>query len=116
MLRFLADEDFNQDIVRGVLRENPDIDVTSIQEEGLSSIDDPLVLETAAQQNRILLSHDVRTMLPEAYARIAAGQRMPGVFFVRQTTPIGKAIEEIVILAECSLEGEWEGQVNYLPL
>ncbi len=26
------------------------------------------------------------------------------------------AIEEILLIAEYSLEGEWEGQVRYLPL
>lgn len=25
-------------------------------------------------------------------------------------------IEDIILLVQCSLEGEWEGQVNYLPL
>jgi hypothetical protein len=41
---------------------------------------------------------------------------MPGVFEVSQELSIGVAIEEILILAECSLEGEWEGQVRFLPL
>ena len=41
---------------------------------------------------------------------------MPGVFVVEQEESIGRIIEEIILLAECSLEGEWEGQVNYLPL
>jgi hypothetical protein len=41
---------------------------------------------------------------------------MPGVFEVSRAVSIGVAIEEIILLAECSLEGEWEGQVRYLPL
>jgi hypothetical protein len=41
---------------------------------------------------------------------------MPGVFAVSQSIPIGVAIEDILILAECSSEGEWEGQIRYLPL
>ncbi len=41
---------------------------------------------------------------------------MPGVFEVSRKVPIGVAIEEILILAECSEAGEWEGQVRYLPL
>jgi hypothetical protein len=41
---------------------------------------------------------------------------MPGVFEVGPAVPIGVAIEEILVLAECSLPGEWEGQVRYLPL
>jgi hypothetical protein len=41
---------------------------------------------------------------------------MPGVFEISRAVPIGVAIEDILLLAECSLEGEWEGQVAYLPL
>ena len=41
---------------------------------------------------------------------------MPGVFEVSREVPIGVAIEQILLLVECSLEGEWEGQVRYLPL
>ena len=51
-----------------------------------------------------------------AYERVQAGQPMPGVFEVNRSVPIGRAIEDILLLAECSLDGEWEGQVRYLPL
>jgi hypothetical protein len=27
-----------------------------------------------------------------------------------------RLVEDILLLVECSLEGEWEGQVLYLPL
>lgn len=63
-----------------------------------------------------MLSHDVQTLTHYAYERIRAGLAMPGVFEVSNTLGIGVAIEEIVLLAEASLEGEWEGQVRYLPL
>jgi hypothetical protein len=48
--------------------------------------------------------------------RVAAGLPMPGVFEVGQQIPIAQAIEDILLLAECSLEGEWEGQIIFLPL
>jgi hypothetical protein len=41
---------------------------------------------------------------------------MPGVFEVSRVVLIGVAIEDILLLAECSLDDEWEGQVQYLPL
>lgn len=55
-------------------------------------------------------------MVRFAYERVAAGLPMPGVFEVRQEVPVGIAIEEVLLLAECSVEGEWEGQVGFLPL
>lgn len=41
---------------------------------------------------------------------------MLGMFVVGQDVSIGQAIEEILMLAECSEEGEWEGQILHLPL
>jgi hypothetical protein len=116
MLRLAADENFNNDIVRGVLRRDPAIDVVRVQDAGLSSADDPTILEWAAQSGRVLLTHDVSTMTRYAYDRVREGKPMPGVFEIARAVPIGVAIDEIVLLVECSLEGEWEGQVRYLPL
>ncbi len=116
MLSFAADENFNIHIVNGVLRRLPTADILRVQVANLEGADDPAVLEWAASEGRVLLTHDVNTLTTFAYERIAQGLRMPGVFEVSLKVPISVAIEEILLLAECSLEGEWEGQVNYLPL
>ena len=116
MIRLAADENFNNDIVRGVRRRVAAVDIVRIQDAGLQSADDPTVLEWAAQSGRVLLTHDVATMTRYAYDRVRDGKPMPGVFEIGRHVPIGVAIEEIVLLAEASLEGEWEGQVRYLPL
>jgi hypothetical protein len=116
MARFLADENFNNQIVRGVLRQSPNVDIVRIQDVSLSGADDPTVLAWAAQEGRIILTHDVATMTTFAYERIQAGLSMPGLFEVSRRVPVGLAIEEIILIAECSLEDEWEGQVRFLPL
>ena len=116
MLRLAADENFNNHILRGLWRRIPELDVVRVQDCGLSGADAPTVLEWAAQEGRILLTHDVSTLTQYAYARVAAGKPMPGVFEVSRIVPIGTAIEDILLLAECSLDREWEGQVRYLPL
>ncbi|MGH9943471.1 MAG: DUF5615 family PIN-like protein [Pyrinomonadaceae bacterium] len=116
MLRFVVDEDFNNHIVRGVRHARPNIDLLRVQDAGFRTRPDIEVLEWAAPENRVLLTHDLETMPPQAYDRVRAGLPMPGVFIVEQSVSIGVAIEEILTLAECSAEGEWEGQVNYLPL
>ncbi|MBI3801118.1 MAG: DUF5615 family PIN-like protein [Deltaproteobacteria bacterium] len=116
MLRLAADENFNHDIVRGLRRRNPQIDLVRVQDEGLSATDDPTILEWTAQARRVLLTHDAATMTRYAYERTREGKPMPGVFEVSRSVPVSRVIEEILLLAECSLEGEWEGQVRYLPL
>lgn len=116
MLRLAADENLNNDIVRGLLRRRPDLDIVPIQAVGLSGADDPTVLEWAAQEGRVLLTQEVATITLYAYERVKAGKLMPGVFEVSRTAAVGVAIEDILLLAEYSLDGEWEGQVRYLPL
>ena len=116
MLLLAADENFNYDIVRGLLRRRSDLDIVRIQDEGLSGADDSTVLEWVAQEGRVLLTHDVSTITKYAYERVRAGKSMPGVFEVSRNIPINVVIEDILLLADFSLEGEWEGQVRYLPL
>ena len=70
MTRFLADENFNNQIVRGILRQAPSIDIVRVQDVGLSGVDDPTVLAWAAETGRIVLTHDVATMITFAYQRI----------------------------------------------
>src|SRR5205823_2883087 len=106
MLRFVADENFSYDIVRGVLRRNPSIDIVTVQDEALSGTDDSAIPEWAATADRIVLTHDVSTMTRDAYARVANGKPMPGVFEIGERVPIAIAIDEILLLAEASFEGE----------
>jgi hypothetical protein len=116
LLRLAADENFNADILRGLLRRKPELDIVRVQDVGLSGADDRAVLEWAAEEGRVLLTHDVSTLTLYAYERVEAGKPMPGVFEVSRSVPIGVAIEDILLIAECSLQGEWEGQILYLPL
>ena len=116
MLRFAADENFNNNIIRGLLRRQPELDIIRVQDVGLRGADDPTVLEWATQEGRVLLTHDVATITLYAYERVEAGLSMPGVFEVSLDVPIGRAIEDILLVAQCSHEDEWEGQVHYLPL
>ena len=116
MLRLASDENFNGDIVRGLHLHCPDLDLIRLQDIGLEGVEDPTVLAWAAANDRILLTHDRATMPDFAYVRVMAGQPMPGVIVVSNRLSIRQAIDDIVLLAECSDENEWDGQVIYLPL
>jgi hypothetical protein len=64
----------------------------------------------------VVITHDVSTLTKNAFDRVAAGLLMPGVFEVASGASVGSAIDGPPLLAECSHEGEWDGQVRYLPL
>jgi hypothetical protein len=116
VLPMLADENFNNDIIRGVHRRLTAVDIVRVQDVQLSGADDPTVLEWAAQHGRVLLTHDVTTMTRFAHERVSAGRPMPGVFEISRKVPLAVAVDDILLLAECSETGEWEGQVRHLPL
>ncbi len=116
MPRFVADENFNGAVVRGLLRRRSTLDLVRVQDSDLSGISDPDLLAWAAREQRVVLTHDVTTLRQFAEDRICAGLPMPGVFEVGEHLSIREAIEDLVLIAECSQEGEWEGQVRFLPL
>ena len=116
MLRFAADENFNNDILRGLLRRLPELDVVRVQDARLSGAEDADVLEWAAGEGRILLTQDAATMGVFARQRVVAGKPVPGVFEIRQTVPIAIALEDLVLIAQCSIPHEWEDRVHHLPL
>jgi hypothetical protein len=115
MVAFLTDEDFNGRIIRGIFLRRPDVDLVRVQDIGLQGAEEPVILQAAAEQNRILLTHDARTMPVHVRDRLAAGSHIPGVFIVDDLAPIGACIEEIVLVLECSAEAEWEDQMHYIP-
>ena len=116
MLRFLTDENFHHAIIRGLQRRSADIDMVRVQDVGLMGADDPTILAWAANENRILLTHDVETITKFAYERVSAGEHMPGVFEISRTIPLGEVIDDLLLLVEASLPNEWVNQVRYLPL
>ncbi|MGA2740494.1 MAG: DUF5615 family PIN-like protein [Bryobacteraceae bacterium] len=72
IVRWLADENLNNDIVRRLLRRKPDLDIVRVQDAGLSGMDDPSLLSWAAAQDRVLITHDISAMTAYAYRRMAS--------------------------------------------
>jgi len=115
-MRFLADENFHYDIVRGVRRHVPNVEITRIQDTELYSKPDPQVLAWAAEKGYILLTHDVNTMPAFFYQRIKANLPVPGLLIVHNDKPIGQIIDDLVLVILASDESEWLGTIRYLPL
>lgn len=116
MVSFLADENFNGRIVRGLLRRAPLIDLVRAQDVGLSGTSDPTVLDWAAKSGRILLTHDVATMASYARDRAERGLPTPGVLIIRESLAIGSVIDDLLLIVEAGQPQDFEGTLIYLPL
>ena len=116
MLRLAADENLKGALVRGLLRRNPTLDIVRAQDAGLQGADDEQILAWTAREGRVLLTHDIKTVPPAAYARLARGQVMSGVIAIPSTAPLGPIIDDLIILVGATEQSEWEGKVEYLPL
>ena len=115
-IRLLADENLDHDIVLGLQRRIDGIDIVRVQDVGLRTVDDPRILQWAADEGRALVTHDIKTIPDFANERVAVGLPMPGVFLVRSTLPILSVIEDLALIAEASEAGDWVDKVVYLPL
>lgn len=115
-VRFVADENLDNDIVLGLRRRLETVDIARVQDVGLRTADDPAVLQWAADSDRVLVTHDLRTIPGFAHARVVGGLPIPGVVLVASSLPVATAIDELAMIADASDQAEWAGRVVYLPL
>lgn len=116
MLKFVADENFNNELVRGLRRRLPSIDLVRLQDEGLTGVPDPEVLDWCAAQKRLLLTHDANTMPSHLLERLEQGQTGAAVLIVRGPYSQGQIIDDLILIATCSDLSEYLDRCTYLPL
>jgi hypothetical protein len=116
MLRLATDADVHGEIIRGLCRRVPEIDLVRAQWALPDGTSDSEVLAWAAAENRVLITNDRNTMIDCAFRRVAAGEPMPGLIVTTNEQSIGSAIDDILLIAECMPEEEAREQmVVFLP-
>jgi hypothetical protein len=105
-VRFLADYDFNAEIIDGFLRRESTIDIKTGYDAGLQGVPDPDVLNKAADEGRVLVTHDHRTM-PRHFVEFISHRQSPGVFIIPQRIAIAAAIDELLLIWSASESEEW---------
>ncbi len=115
MLPLLIDENIDDNIIDGLRRRQPSLDIVRVQDVGLRQTPDPLFLEWAAQAGRVVVSNDKKTLSRDAWDRVAQGLPMPGVALLLPRLTIGQAIDELELLATASEPVDVKDQVVFLP-
>lgn len=116
MLRLLIDQDLDHDILRGLIRRIPHLDVVTAFEIEMPKAPDPQLLSRAAKLGRIIITHDLRTMPKHAAVMMSMGKTIAGLFVVPRSLPLGYAIEDLELLITCSANDEWVNVIRYLPI
>jgi hypothetical protein len=116
MLRLARDADVHGEIIRGLRRRLPEVDLIRVQDALPEGTPDPEVLAWAAAENRVLITNDRNTMVGFAYQRVASDEAVPGLIATTNDQSIGSAIDDILLIAEYMPENEIRDQVVvFLP-
>jgi hypothetical protein len=116
MIRFAADEDFHRPFLFALARLDVPIEVVRVRDVGLGGSRDEVVMEWAASENRVLLSHDRNTMIQAAHDRIVAGLAMPGLIIVEQHIEVALFVEQLELIANCQDTDDLANQVLFIPM
>ena len=116
MIRLLTDENVDNNIMRGLARRVPHLDFVSVRDVGLAGSPDLVLLEWAAHEQRIILTHDLKTMVRDANQLVAQGEPMAGVIFIPDQLEIGRAINDLEIVLGTATESDMRNSVEHLPL
>ena len=114
-IRFQADADLNQIIVKATLRLEPGIDFQTAHAGGLANLDDATVLKRAAEQGRIVVSHDRKTM-PGHFGQFILSEKSPGLLIVSQKLPVYRVAEDLFLIWSASKPEEWVNRIRSLPI
>jgi hypothetical protein len=116
MLHLLIDQDLDHDILRGLIRRIPQLDVVTAFEIGMSEATDRELLIRAAQEGRIVVTHDRKTMPVHAADLISEGENIAGLFIVLRNKALRQVLEDLELVITCSENDEWVNVIRHLPL
>lgn len=109
---FLTDENLEGQIQVQLRRHYPDIDIIDVRDVGLDHTPDEDILQWAADNDRIVITHDVNSMRGLADSRARDGLPMPGAIVVLNHVPYGVAIEFIAYV-DSGQHGDMEGRTVF---
>jgi hypothetical protein len=114
-VRFLADANFNQKIVAGLLLREPAIDFALPQAAIPQRMKDPDILALANSSGRIVVPHDLTTM-PRWFDQCVEERSCTGLILVPGKVPIREAIDDLLLIWHLTEAEEWRNRLEWLPL
>lgn len=113
----VADENFQNAIIRGLLRQSPAFDVVRAQDvPEISGQDDSTVLRFATADGRVVVTHDLSTMIPAMQEQMRVESGCAPIVLVPDSLPVSAAIADLLVLDGCAAGADWAAGVIYIPL
>jgi len=115
VIAFLFDEHVDPALVRGLHREEANLDILEAR-LALGGEPDEALIERATHEGRVLVTRDLNTLVGTAYARVEAGMPTCGVLVLRQDALLGVLIRDLLLVAQASEAEDWADRVTFVPL
>ena len=118
MRRFLIDENISPQYRTQLLNHEPSLTVLVIGDEDAppKSTPDPEILEWCEQHQFSLITNNRESMPQHLSDHLSAGHHVPGIFTINLEVPMGKIIEELLLIAGASDADKYIDQITYIPL
>ena len=118
MRRFLIDENISPEYRTQLRRHEPLLTVLVIGDEGVPArgTPDPEILEWCEKHQFNLITNNRESMPQHLSDHLAAGHHVPGIFTINLAVPMGKIIDELLLIAGASDEDEYIDEITYIPL
>jgi hypothetical protein len=116
-VKWLADENFDNDILRGLRRRAAEFDVLRVQDIAeIAGEPDPVILAWATARGRALSTHDLSTMIGAMHEQLRLYGACAPILLVPESLPTAVVIEDVLLLNEFAIDQDWLAGILYLPL
>jgi len=117
-LKYLLDENVDFAYLNQLQKKKPDLVVKAVGEPGYppKRTPDPDILCWCEENNFLLVTNNRASMPVHLADHIAQGRHVPGIFILNSNLSIGENLEELILIAECSFEDEYQDKIEFLPL
>ena len=118
MRRFLIDENISPKYRTQLLYHDPSLTVLVIGDENAPArgTPDPEILVWCEQHQFNLITNTRESMPQPLSDHRKKGRHVPAIFTINLAMPMGKTIEELLLIAGASDKDEYIDEIKYLPL
>ncbi|MFN8443273.1 MAG: DUF5615 family PIN-like protein [Caldilineaceae bacterium] len=115
---YLLDENLGLRLRKAIRQAAPEITVWCVGDAGAPAFgtQDPEILDWCEANQFILVTDNRRSMPVHLHHHLAAGHHIPGILVRRPELSISETIQELILIWEAALPGEFADQIRYLPV